>query len=109
MTLQLLVVLSAWLALGCLVAWLVGKTSDIGSQAESLIKDDLAATWRNSGSERVEQGWPQPLATCAVAPTLFQGVRETTPRRQPNPYRGGCGWSEKCLQQAMTQPTRFGG
>ena len=54
MTLQLLVVLSAWLALGCLVAWLVGKTSDIGSQAESPIEDDLAATWCNSGSEHVE-------------------------------------------------------
>ena len=54
MTLQLLVVLSAWLALGCLVALLVGKTSDIGSQAETLIEDDLAATWRNSGSEHDE-------------------------------------------------------
>ena len=54
MTLQLLVVLSAWLALGCLVAWLIGKTSDIGSQAETLIEDDFAATWRNSGTEHVE-------------------------------------------------------
>ena len=54
MTLQLLVVLSAWLALGCLVAWLIGKTSDIGSQAETLIEGDLAATWRNSGTEHVE-------------------------------------------------------
>ena len=30
MTFQLLTILSAWFALGCIVAWLIGRASDIG-------------------------------------------------------------------------------
>jgi len=30
MTLQLFIILSIWFGLGCLVAWLIGRASDIG-------------------------------------------------------------------------------
>ena len=54
MTLQLLVILIAWLALGCLVAWLIGRASDIGGQEDNLIADDPVATWRESSTDHIE-------------------------------------------------------
>ena len=46
MTLQLLIVLSIWLGLGCLVAWLIGRASDIGGANDSTVirKIGIAAT-----------------------------------------------------------------
>lgn len=37
MTFQLLVILSSWLALGCAVAWLIGRASDIGGAEDTPI------------------------------------------------------------------------
>lgn len=54
MTLPLLIGLSAWLALGCLVAWLIGKASDIGGVEETQIADGPTATWRNATAGQIE-------------------------------------------------------
>lgn len=35
MTFQLLVILFSWLALGCAVAWLIGRASDIGGTEDT--------------------------------------------------------------------------
>lgn len=55
MTLQLLVVLFVWLALGCLVAWLIGKASDIGIQEDNAVANDPTATWCGNNTDVVER------------------------------------------------------
>jgi hypothetical protein len=54
MTLQLLVILFVWLAFGCLVAWLIGKASDIGGQEDDPIGNDSTATWYDHGADSIE-------------------------------------------------------
>jgi hypothetical protein len=54
MTLQLLVILSAWLALGCAVAWLLGRTSDIGSDEDTPIAQRSPTNWFDDSEQSVE-------------------------------------------------------
>jgi hypothetical protein len=54
MTLPLLIGLFAWLALGCLVAWLIGKASDIGGVEDTPIADATTAMWRNASGDQIE-------------------------------------------------------
>jgi hypothetical protein len=54
MTLQLLVILSAWLALGCAVAWLIGRASDIGSDEDTPIAQASSTNWFDDSEKSVE-------------------------------------------------------
>jgi hypothetical protein len=50
MTLQLLVILSSWLALGCAVAWLIGRASDIGGTEDT----PIAPAWFEDAAKSAE-------------------------------------------------------
>jgi len=50
MTFQLLVILSSWLALGCAVAWLIGRASDIGGTKDT----PVASAWYKDADKRTE-------------------------------------------------------
>jgi hypothetical protein len=54
MTLPLLTGLFAWLALGCLVAWLIGKASDIGGAEDTPIADGPTAMWHSATGDDIE-------------------------------------------------------
>jgi hypothetical protein len=54
MTLQLLIISFAWLALGCAVAWLIGRASDIGSEEDTPIAQRSATNWFEDSAESVE-------------------------------------------------------
>lgn len=54
MTLPLLIILFVWLALGCLVAWLVGRASDIGGQDDNPIANESTASWRGTSDHQIE-------------------------------------------------------
>ena len=54
MTLQLLVILSAWLALGCAVAWLFGRASDIGSEEDTPIAQSSGTNWFEDAGKSVD-------------------------------------------------------
>jgi hypothetical protein len=54
MTLQLLVILTAWLALGCAVAWLIGRATDIGSEDDTPIAQASATSWLEDSAKNVE-------------------------------------------------------
>lgn len=54
MTLQLLVILSAWLALGCAVAWLLGRASDIGSEGDTPIAQASTTNWFDGSAGSVD-------------------------------------------------------
>ncbi len=54
MTLQLLVVISAWLALGCAVAWLLGRASDIGSEEDTPIDRSFGTSWFEDAGKSVD-------------------------------------------------------
>lgn len=54
MTLQLLLILSTWLALGCIVAWLIGRASDIGGVKDIPIATSLSTSWFDNEHGNVE-------------------------------------------------------
>jgi hypothetical protein len=54
MTLTLITALFAWLALGCIVAWFVGRASDIGGQQDSPVANYSASTWNGRCAEEIE-------------------------------------------------------
>lgn len=54
MTLTLITALFAWLALGCIVAWFVGRASDIGSQRDFPVASHSASTWNKGCPDEIE-------------------------------------------------------
>jgi hypothetical protein len=54
MTFQLLIILSAWLALGCAVAWLIGRASEIGSEEDTPVAKTSATNWFEDSANSVE-------------------------------------------------------
>jgi hypothetical protein len=54
MTLQLLVVIFAWLALGCAVAWLIGRASDIGGDEDTPIAQTSPTNWFEDSANSAE-------------------------------------------------------
>jgi hypothetical protein len=50
MTLQLLIILFSWLALGCAVAWLIGRASDIGGTEDT----PIAPAWFDDATKSTE-------------------------------------------------------
>lgn len=50
MTIQILVILFSWLALGCAVAWLIGRASDIGGTKDT----PIAPVWFEDAAKSAE-------------------------------------------------------